>query len=91
MSSLPVAATHPASRSARLSSAELRELSRQWRQRVDEDPDKVRRIAAALDWLASQRETPPRAGPRALALTLALWQQGLALLRTRFARANPAP
>lgn len=85
MSSLPAASTQPGPRSARLSSAELRELSRQWRQRIDEDPDKVRRVAAVLDWLASQREAPPRAGLRAL------WQQGLALLRTRFARANLAP
>lgn len=42
---------------ARLNSSQLRELSRQWRQRVDEDPEKVQRVAAVLDWLAVQRET----------------------------------
>lgn len=43
----------------RLNSAQLRELSQQWRQRVDEDPQKVQRVADALEWLATQRDTLP--------------------------------
>jgi len=75
---------------ARLSSAQLRELSRQWRQREDEDQDKVRRVADVLDWLANHRENtasaplgppsrPQRTAP-ALDHLLALWRAGMSRL-----------
>lgn len=74
-------AAHP--RPARLNSEQLRELSRQWRHRVDEDPEKVQRVATVLDWLATQREAPPPAPMRAQRRTLS---QALALWRARLSR-----
>ena len=72
---------------ARLTSVQLRELSQQWRQRVDEDPDKVHRVATVLEWLAAQRESsaraqPQRAQPRSTLLRhwLAMWREGLSRL-----------
>ena len=73
---------------ARLNSAQLRELSQQWRQRVDEDPEKVQRVAAVLEWLAAQREAPPPAPVRARQRTF--WQ-GLASWRVRLSRLHLAP
>ena len=85
MPSSPPPATAPPP--ARLTSAQLRELSQQWRQRVDEDPDKVHRVAAALEWLATQREgsaraQPQRVEPRPALLRhwLAMWREGLSRL-----------
>ncbi len=46
---------------ARLSGAELRELSAQWRQRAGDDPDKAHRVADALEWLAAHRDAAGRA------------------------------
>lgn len=43
----------------RLNSTQLRELSEQWRQRADEDPQKAQRIADVLDWLATERDSLP--------------------------------
>ena len=77
-------------RPARLNSEQLRELSRQWRQRVDEDPEKVQRVAAVLDWLATQREArpqPDQAQRHTLLQGLALWLARL----FRLSRLNPAP
>ena len=69
---------------ARLNSDQLRELSRQWRQRVDEDPLKVQRVASVLEWLAVQREapTPPLVREQQ---RQTLWQ-ALALWRARLSR-----
>ena len=46
---------------ARLSGAELRELSAQWRQRAGDDPERARRIADTLEWLAAHRDAASRA------------------------------
>ncbi|MGR4871326.1 hypothetical protein ACIPRI_20985 [Variovorax sp. LARHSF232] len=51
----------PQAPQARLSGAELRELSAQWRQRAGEDPEKAHRIADALEWLAAHRDAATRA------------------------------
>ena len=74
-------------RPARLNSEQLRELSRQWRQRVDEDPEKVERVAAVLDWLAAQRGAPLQQPSYAQASRPTLWQ-GLARWRTWLWRAS---
>jgi len=66
--------SEPPPRPARLNSAQLRELSQQWRQRVDEDPEKVERVAAALEWLAAQREAPQQQSAYAQASRPTLWQ-----------------
>lgn len=79
----------PASRPppARLNSEQLRELSRQWRQRVDEDPLKVQRVATVLEWLAVQREAPTP--PVAREQRQTVWQ-ALALWRARLSRPHLA-
>ena len=46
---------------ARLSGAQLREISAQWRQRAGEDPEKAQRIADTLEWLAAHRDAACRA------------------------------
>ena len=46
---------------ARLSGAELRELSAQWRQRAGDDPERARRVADTLEWLAAYRDAAGRA------------------------------
>jgi len=48
---------------ARLTSAELRVLSAQWRMRAGEEPERAERVADVLDWLASQREADAHAAP----------------------------
>lgn len=85
ISALPSRAEPP--RPARLNSEQLRELSRQWRQRVDEDPEKVERVAAVLDWLAAQREVPAQQPAHAQAPRPTLWQ-GLARWRAWLWRAS---
>ena len=62
---------------ARLSGAELRELSAQWRQRAGEDPEKAHRIADALEWLAAHRDAASRAPSliERLRAGLASWMQ----------------
>ncbi|MBS0340919.1 MAG: hypothetical protein JSS56_10355 [Proteobacteria bacterium] len=70
---------------ARLNSAQLRELSQQWRQRVDEDPEKIQRVATVLEWLAAQREAPPASPVRTQAQHRTFWQ-GLASWRIRLSR-----
>ena len=67
----------------RLNSAQLRELSQQWRQRVDEDPEKVQRVAAVLEWLAAQREAP---APTPARMPQRTFWQGLASWRVRLSR-----
>lgn len=77
--------------STRLNSEQLRELSRQWRNRVDEDPEKVLRVATTLDWLATQREVPQQQSERVQRHTLlhglATWLARL----VRLSRLHPAP
>lgn len=46
---------------ARLNGSQLREISAQWRQRVHEDPEKARRVADVLEWLAAHRDAAGRA------------------------------
>ncbi|MBS0453357.1 MAG: hypothetical protein JSS14_18850 [Proteobacteria bacterium] len=78
---------HPSSHPppARLNSAQLRELSQQWRQRVDEDPEKVQRVANVLEWLAAQREAPTPSSARTTTQQRTFWQ-GLASWRIRLSR-----
>ena len=84
MPSSPQHATAPPP--PRLTCAQLRELSQQWRQRVDEDPDKVHRVAVALEWLATQREDSAHAQLQRQTPRTTLLRHWLAMFRERFSR-----
>ena len=71
---------------ARLNSAQLRELSQQWRQRVDEDPEKVQRVAAVLEWLANHREAPGSVPAPILRTQQRTFWQAFASWRVRLSR-----